>query len=340
MNFLDTTASISDVSVSRSGPDTLCVSWKTKHKNLQISIYHGTTPETIRRKIPFKFVKDQTAVIISKLDPHVPHYFKIVPETGKAIIVGERRLPLQETVNTRDLGGYETVDGHRVKWGKVFRSDHLARLSNDDIALLKQLKIQTVCDFRTLAEVRSRPDRFPKDDHGSYVHLPVNHLKFEPALLFERLKNGDADWLTPQFLIRGYRLNLDQFARTWGSVLKHLIDPAHLPLIFHCTGGKDRAGTFAALLLLALGVPEKTVIDDYALSNIYIADVVNQIYAQFNIDAQYREKISPYFSAPHYCIEALLSHLNEKYGSPIAYLTSQAGVTEQMLQEIKSQLLE
>lgn len=340
MTFGDTTTAIIDVSVSRRGPTTLCISWKTKHKNLQISIYHGTTPETTRRKIAFKFVKDQTAAIISKLDPHVPHYFKVVPEAGRAIIVSERRLPLQETVNTRDLGGYETADGRRVKWGKVFRSDHLARLSNDDIAFLKQLKIQTVCDFRTLAEVRSRPDRFPADGRGSYVHLPVNPLKFEPMLLFEKLKNGDADWLTPQFLIRGYRLNLDQFARTWGAVFKRLVDPAHLPLIFHCTGGKDRAGTFAALLLLALGVPEKTVIHDYGLSNIYIADVVNQIYAQFNIDAPYREKISPYFSAPQYCIEAMLSHLNEKYGSPIDYLTSRAGVSKQMIETIKDQLLE
>ena len=161
MTFLDTNASIFDVSVSRSGPDVLRISWKTTHKNLQIAIYHGTTPETTQRKISFKFVKDQTAVIISKLNPDVPHYFKVAPEAGKAIIVGERRLPLQKTVNSRDLGGYETADGHRIKWGKVFRSDHLARLSTDDIAFLKQLKIQTVCDFRTLAEVRSRPD-----DHG------------------------------------------------------------------------------------------------------------------------------------------------------------------------------
>ncbi len=340
MTFVNTTTSIFDVSVSRSESDNLSISWKTRPKNLQVSIYHGTAPETTRHKIPFKFIKDQTAVITSKLDPHVPHYFKIVPKAGKAVIVGERRLPLKETVNTRDLGGYETADGHRVKWGKVFRSDHLARVSNDDIAFLKRLKIQSVFDFRTSAEVRSRPDRFPKDKHGSYVHLPVNHLKFEPALLFEKLKNGDADWLTPEFLIRGYRLNVDQFARTWGTVFKRLANPAHLPLIFHCTGGKDRAGTFAALLLLALGVPKETVIHDYGLSNIYIADVVNQIYAQFNIDAQYREKISPYFSAPQYCIEAMLSHLNETYGSPIAYLKSKAGVTEEMLAVIRDQLLE
>jgi protein-tyrosine phosphatase len=340
MTYLDTTTSIFDLSVERSGPNAVRVSWKTKHNNLQISLYHGTTPETIQRKIPFNPIQNETAVTISKLNPTLPHYFKVVPENGRAIIAGERRLPLQATVNSRDLGGYETADGHRVRWGKVFRSDHLARLTDDDIVLLQKMKIQSVCDFRTFIEVRNRPDRFPVDGHGTYIHLPVNHLKFEPTLLFEKLKNGDANWLTPAFLIDGYLLNVDQFASTWGEVFKRLADPAQLPLIFHCTGGKDRAGTCAALILLALGVPEKTVIYDYGLSNFYIADVVNQIYDQFNIDAQYREKISPYFSAPQYCIEAMLSHLGEKYGSPIAYLTSRAGVSEQMIESIRDQLLE
>ena len=340
MTLLETTAPISDVSADRDSKGEVIISWQSKHKQPPISIYHGTTPETIQSKIPFKLTKDPAAVIRSQLDRTVPHYFKILFEGNNAITVGERRLPLQETVNTRDLGGYETSDGRRVKWGKVFRSDHLARLADKDIAFLQRMKIQSVCDFRTLVEVRKRPDRFPADSHGSYVHLPVNHLKHEPGLLFEKLRNGDADWLTPEFLIEGYLLNVDQFASTWGEVFKRLADPVNLPLIFHCTGGKDRAGACAALILLALGVPEKTVISDYGLSNIYIADVVNQIYDQFDIDDQYREKISPYFSAPQYCIEAMISHLHEEYGSPIAYLTSRAGVTEEMLQAIKSQLLE
>jgi protein-tyrosine phosphatase len=340
MTFVDKNVSIFDVTVSRSGPTALRISWKAARKNLPVSVYHGTTPETINHKISEGQTPNQTEITLSELSAHVAHYFKIVPEEGRAIIAGERRLPLQETVNTRDLGGYETAEGRRLKWGKVFRSDHLARLSDDDIGFLQQMKIQSVCDFRTLAEAQNRPDRFPVDGHGTHVHLPVNHLEFEPGLLFEKLKNGDASWLTPSFLIKGYRLNLDQFATTWGAVFKRLADPKSLPLLFHCTGGKDRAGTFAALLLLALGVPEETVIHDYGLSNIYIADVVNQIYAQLNIDNAYREKIAPYFSAPKYCIEALLSHLRDKYGSPIEYLTSRAGVTEEMLQAIKYQLLE
>ena len=89
-----------------------------------------------------------------------------------------------------------------------------------------------------------------------------------------------------------------------------------------------------------MGVPEETVILDHGLSNIFIADVIDKIYAQFESSGIDREKISPYFSAPRYCIEALLAHLREKYGSPVAYLKSKAGVTEEMLKKIREHLLE
>jgi protein-tyrosine phosphatase len=146
--------------------------------------------------------------------------------------------------------------------------------------------------------------------------------------------------LTREFLIDGYILNIDKFAAIWGEVFRRLADPGQMALVFHCTGGKDRAGTCAALVLLALGVPEETVILDHGLSNIFIADVIDKIYAQFESSGIDRKKISPYFTAPQYCIEALLHHLHEKYGSPADYLRSKAGVTEEMLKEIRRQLLE
>jgi len=202
------------------------------------------------------------------------------------------------------------------------------------------MEIQCVCDLRTSTEVQKRPDRFPGDGPGTYLHLPIDNLKFDPTTLFQKLKKGDTSWLTPEFLIDGYILNIDQFASVWGEVFRRLADPDQRGLVFHCTGGKDRAGTCAALVLLALGVPQETVIRDHGLSNIFIADVLDKIYAQFESSGIDRNRIAPYFTAPRYCIEALLDHLNEKYGSPTDYLKSKAGVTEQVLEEIKGRLLE
>lgn len=340
MAVFDQTSSIFDAAVVRTGQDAVRISWKTHLKDLQVSIYHGNSPETIERNQPFLQIEGQTAIDISGLNPDIPHYFEIISENSAGIITAERRLPLEGTVNFRDLGGYETGEGRRVRWGKVFRSDHLSRLTDRDITFLQRMKIQSVCDFRTSAEAQKRPDRFPGDGPGAYLHLPIDNLKFNPITLFEKLKRGDTSWLTPEFLIDGYILNIDKFAAIWGEVIRRLADPDQLALVFHCTGGKDRAGTCAALVLLALGVPEETVIRDHGLSNVFIADVLDKIYAQFESSGIDRNRISPYFTAPPYCIEALLHHLHAKYGSPTDYLKSKAGVTEEMLEKVRGLLLE
>jgi len=40
----------------------------------------------------------------------------------------KRHVNLQGAANFRDLGGYTTKDGHRVKWGKVYRSADISKL--------------------------------------------------------------------------------------------------------------------------------------------------------------------------------------------------------------------
>ena len=340
MTVFENASHLFEASVERVAKASVRISWKTRFNDLQVSIYQGDSPENIQRNAPVCRIKGETDVEISGLNSDIPHYFEIVPQKGIPRVISERRLPLQGAVNFRDLGGYASAAGQRLKWGKVFRSDHLSNLTERDIDFLERMKIQCVCDFRTSTETQRRPDRFPKDGSGEHLHLPIDNLKADPTELFQKLKRGDTSWLTKEFLIEGYILNIEEFAPVWGEVFKCLADPGHLPLVFHCTGGKDRAGTCAALILLSLGVSEKAVIYDHGLSNIYIRDVVNGLYAKFDAAGIDREKISPYFSAPRYCIDALLDHLREKYGSPIEYLKSKAGVTEEMLTKIREQLLE
>lgn len=340
MSLSENASQFFDASVERVAKATVRINWKTDFQDLKVLIYHGSSPETVQRNTPLYRIKGETAVEISGLNSDRPHYFEIVPDKGSARIISERRLPLEGAVNFRDLGGYATTTGQRVKWGKVFRSDHLSNLTAHDINFLQQMKLHCVCDFRTSTEAQLRPDRFPGNGTGEYLHLPMDNLKSDPTDLFKKLERGDTSWLTKEFLIEGYILNIEEFAPVWGEVFKRLADPGYLPLVFHCTGGKDRAGTCAALILLALGVSEKTVIYDHGLSNIYIRDVVNGIYSKFEAAGIDRDKISPYFSAPRYCMEAVLAHLREKYGSAVAYLESKAGVSEEMLKKIRGQLLE
>ena len=75
MAAFDQPSPVFDASVERTGSDAVRLSWKTRLKNLRISIYHGNSPETIDRTDPFLQIKGQTAADISGLNPDLPHYF-------------------------------------------------------------------------------------------------------------------------------------------------------------------------------------------------------------------------------------------------------------------------
>ena len=174
-----------------------------------------------------------------------------------------RSLNLFGATNFRDLGGYAGLDGRLVRWRRLFRSDHLAALTPEDVALLSSLGVARVCDFRGEAERAPLACALP----GVVVHS----LAIEPTVvqrMKELLESGHQ--LTAQDTVRlmqqTYRAfvhdNAPRFAELFGQLLDN-----DAPLVFHCTAGKDRTGFAAALILLALGVPRPVVMQDYLLTN-------------------------------------------------------------------------
>ena len=328
------------ISLTRIGEDSAEISWKIKTKNSKTTIFMGKHPDAIDHHKPAAKVVGASFARISGLDPDSRYYFELVPDHGPKTIISDRRVQLEGSVNFRDLGGYSTQDGRRVKWGQVFRSDNLGRLTDRDLTLLQKMRIRLVCDFRTSAEIKKLPDRFPQGDHCKSLQLPIKHGEYDPANTFERIKNGDIDWMTEEFMIKGYIRNIETFTSQWSTFFKLLADRSNRPLVFHCTGGKDRAGVCAALVLLALGVSEKTVIQDHGLSNLYIAGVLERIYDQIRGLGVDPKKIAPYFTAPKNAIIALLEHIHTKYDSAEYYLVNKAGIDEKLLKQLKKDLLE
>jgi protein-tyrosine phosphatase len=53
----------------------------------------------------------------------------------------------------------------------------------------------------------------------------------------------------------------------WARFLRVFTRADRLPVLFHCTAGRDRTGVATVLLLEALGVPRETILSDYLLSN-------------------------------------------------------------------------
>ena len=146
--------------------------------------------------------------------------------------------------------------------------------------------------------------------------------------------------MTEAFMVSSYIKYIENSASLWAEFFRRLSDAASLPAVFHCTGGKDRAGVGAALVLLVLGVADETVIEDHGLSNIYIAGVLKKISAELRSAGVAMEKVAAYFSAPRAAITALLAHIRRNYGSAAGYLEKKAHIAPEILVRLKTELLE
>jgi protein-tyrosine phosphatase len=329
---------LTDAKVERIDRQTVRLCWVSGNCRPTVSVFAGAGAHEPMKQFP---VTDTASgcLEISDLDPYIRYYYRVEDASGFSLITAERRVPLEGTVNFRDIGGYQTREGKRVQWGRVFRSDGLSKLTDNDHLLLKHMGVRRVIDFRTPAEVKSSPDRLPEDGSMSHVSLAVSHGPIDFVEALKRLKKGDSSWLTPDFMVNGYISNIDKYAHVWGSVINEVARSDGSPALFHCTGGKDRTGTCAALILLALGVPEEVVVDDHQLSNIYIADLLPAISASIASYGVDPDIVFPYLTAPRECIIAVLEHIREKYGSAAEYLETKAGVSRKTQDDLKKKLL-
>jgi protein-tyrosine phosphatase len=173
-----------------------------------------------------------------------------------------RALKLEGASNVRDLGGWPTADGRRVAFGRVYRSTALARLTDADRVTLARIGLRTVCDFRGNRERERAPSRL----HGlDWVEL--HPLPIEPTvggsltdILATREATGE-DVLS--LLRRAYLAYVFDCGHRYAALFDLLLQRQRLPLLFHCSAGKDRTGFAAAILLTALGVAWESVVEDY-----------------------------------------------------------------------------
>jgi protein tyrosine/serine phosphatase len=173
----------------------------------------------------------------------------------------DRVVPFSTVFNFRDLGGYPTVDGRTVRWGRVYRSDGLFRLTEEDFEGFAALGIRVVLDLR-------RPDELDADGRvAESLGLEYHHVNFY-ADLWPPFELGAEEM--PRYLADRYAEMAETGltgANVVGAALRLLAGTDATPLVFHCAAGKDRTGVLAALTLGLLGVPDDAIADDYALSS-------------------------------------------------------------------------
>ncbi|WP_407883048.1 tyrosine-protein phosphatase [Furfurilactobacillus curtus] len=181
----------------------------------------------------------------------------------------ERLLDIKHGYNFRDLGGYQTTDGHTTKWQRTVRSAALNQLNRADLATLSAYGVHTILDFRTNQELLRAPDRVPggaKDYHNPILAIDDTRSSATREELREDL--SEPGYGHRQMIQTYHEMIADDFSQqAYRNFFDYLIANQKGTLLFHCTAGKDRTGLGAIMFLAALGVPQTTVLQDYLLTN-------------------------------------------------------------------------
>ncbi len=299
-------------------------------------VYQGPSPEKIDWANPLE-TKEESVFFRHNAD-RSRQFFAVESSSGDTTIVSERQIPTDDQPNFRDLGGLPTKDGRYVKWGTLYRSGHLGDLEKDDLRYFSKLGINTIVDLRNDLEVAKDPDRYP-----SGVHYVQNSLSDKDGKAYSRLK---------QMVMReGYRrakakqLFVDvmkAFADTLATDAKPVFDlllsdkeGGNAPLLYHCTGGKDRTGYVTAMILLALDVDRKVILDDYLMSNYYRRDLNIRNMKRARLIGLDAETLEYALLVRKEYLDAVFQVIDEKYGGNSKYLEAKFGLTEEKRNELK-----
>lgn len=258
----------------------------------------------------------------------------------------DRQVKLEGQGNFRDLGGYRTTDGRSVKWGIIFRAGQLSRLTDADLSKLKELNIHTVVDLRGQSEIERGKDRLP--DGVRHVSYPID-VGSLPKEEKESASSGSAA-APVDFMLQATRSIMLYRTDVYAALIRELSAPQNRPLIFHCTAGKDRAGVGSAIVLTLLGVPWETVREDYLLSNTYrreenereLRNIRNDIAGKKGIPPEQVDMTSyegMYYVKPEY-LDAAYQAVIDKYGSMESFLRNGLGISDELINRLRSELLE
>ncbi|WP_172806761.1 tyrosine-protein phosphatase [Endozoicomonas arenosclerae] len=260
-----------------------------------------------------------------------------------ASIESPRTGLMEGLYNFRELGGYKTIDGKRIRNGVLFRSDRLQPATDADLEWLDSLGIRLLFDFRTEEVRKKHPNRLPERTSIETRNRPISSAEIGKPELVDGLQSGSVGLDEAVQYMKNSYINV---VKNYQEVLRELLQEASqsksTPILFHCSAGKDRTGIAAAMLLFSLGVSRKTVFHDYLLTNDLKMDYFSETVQKFKTQAPHgsEEALQAMLRVDSSYLEAALDYIEEEYQSIDNYLTTSLGLNEQLRHKLRSNLLE
>lgn len=291
------------------------------------NVFQGPSAEQISWDNPTRLQGGDSLAIYHPY-PEKRLFFAVVkPEGSDTLYSSERHIPAENALNFRDFGGFINKDGKQLRWGRLFRSGSLERLTDNDLAYFKNLGIKTVIDLRSDRAIIETPDRLP--DSVRLLHVKI--------IKTQDLKRTIADnvGLGPDGAVQFLKENYVDFIvniHTFRPIIDQLLQGE--PFLVHCNSGKDRSGISVALILMALNVDRAIIEENYLLTNQYTT-----LYFNDN-----KEKLSPLGIKDDVIMElskvrqeylhTAFNAIDSIYGSSEAMFEKEFGITSEIQKEL------
>ena len=222
-------------------PKPVPVHWETAGAD-QLLVFNDAARTDLELTVPVG--EGAFSADVYNLIPELEYYYTVAGngaglETGSFRTEGRRRMikagsdcGKQYANNLRDLGGQETVDGRKLRYGKVFRGSNMDSISDEARAVLKDyLGIGLDVDLR-------------EDTGANPLDIPVSDETY----------NSFGDLSNP-----------DKMTVTLTDIFTAVADGT--VVYVHCSVGTDRTGYVCMILEALLGVPQGWCDVDYELSS-------------------------------------------------------------------------
>ena len=268
-------------------------------------------------------------------------------------------IPVKGIVNARDLGGYITQDGRRLRSGLLIRAAHLADATDADIKYLESLPLAKIIDFRKEDEKRGKVDCMV--DGADYISHYIDasgkksrEASEEEKKLFTSRKQFDIKKI---ILVAAFNSLAQRIAREmypslffdpdcqkqYAGFFRMVLETEKGAVLYHCTQGKDRTGVASALLLAALGADRETIVADFDATNRVYDKVVRRTCFRIRLMGGKEAEIATvkaFLGANTDNFIKTLDRIDREYGSMEAYLKGPIGLTDNDILTLRERYLE
>lgn len=278
-------------------------------------------------------------------------------------INGTNFIPLEGTINTRDLGGYKRKDGRRIKEKRLIRSDALISISEADRKYLKEERnLVSDIDFRSPEEIQAKPERripgvnyqnfsveesltslLPEEHPHENYNIPDKGIAGIVSFIYHLDPNGDVTYArenTYRYFVSGKK-----GISGYRSFLYTLYNQKKDACLFHCADGKDRCGVGTALLLSLLGRDREEIVKDYLLTNIFTKNKAIKQTSYLRDECQIKNEVlinsvGILAGVRENFLRSAFETIDHDFGGRDSYLHNQRQFTDQRIEERKKNYLE